>query len=327
MSFTAPCRNFIMLSITICTLSAQPAHSDASIADHASQFSKLATARSETLGIMGGDNGATGGTYKFYDDGTTMSVTKLGGRGTIGNARRIGGTSLSWVPMLGGTVGYIDGKNRFLDNPVLVNNTEHFSTTAAGAEAGAKFYLTREISITPMLGLIYSYSESRFSPGTALGAKLKQQYSGQLFDWDLQSLCMVPSADIQYEKPLAEDWKLTLSSRYAWFNTWHLASSSTYLRGSGNSYDWKNKADIDVRLPLKFFGFPLHTGGFVSLDILGRDFRDTVGSNAMYTFNGRVVLGDLRGRWNLNWIGLGLSYIKSDTFYGYSIGLDTRLQF
>jgi hypothetical protein len=47
----------------------------------------------------------------------------------------------------------------------------------------------------------------------------------------------------------------------------------------------------------------------------------------MYTFNGRLVIGDITGLWKLNWIGLGASYIKADTFSGFSWGIDARLVF
>lgn len=287
----------------------------------------MAFSRSETLAIMGGDESAFSGTYKFYDDDTTMTVSKLGGKGVVGKPHRIGDTELTWLPVLGGTIGYIQGENKFKDNPILVNNLEKFSTFAAGMEAGTKIFLTDYLSVGPTLGLIYSRSESEFVPGTPLGERIKNAYIGQLFNWDLETITLTPSIDILYEDVFFRNWKTTFSSRYSWFNTWDTASSSIYLAGNGSSYNWETRADFDVKLPLKLFDYPLHTGGFVSIDILGGDFRDTVATNTMYTFNGRLVLGELTGFWKLRWFGLGASYIEAKTFSGYSFGLDAKLQF
>ena len=317
-----------VLALGVAALFSLPAPSGAvDLAVYSDQFRKLATARSETLAIMGGDDGISGGTYRFYDDGTRMSITKLGGTGTLGGPNRLGNGDMTWQPLLGGSIGYISGDNSFNNNPVLTGNKEKFATFAVGLASGVKLNLTKELSLGPSLGLIYAHSDSTFEPGTALGVHLKQLYGGQLFDWNIDTLSLVPALDIQYEKPLSNDLKLALLSRFAWFNTWSIASSSNYLHGSGSSYDWENRVDLDLKLPLKLFGFPLHTGGFVALDVLGDDFRDTVGTNTMYTVNGRLVLGELTGLWKLNWLGLGVSYIAAKSFYGYSVGLDARLKF
>jgi hypothetical protein len=320
--------NQTTLAVTVAAFFCLPSLSAAAdLAVYSDQFRKLATARSETLAIMGGDDGICGGTYRFYDDGTRISITKLGGMGTIGEPKRVGNSDMTWAPLLGGTIGYISGENSFNNNPVLIGNKEKFATFAVGLNSGLKLNLTKELSIGPSLGLIYAHSDSSFKPGTALGTHLKQLYGGQLFDWNIDTFSLVPSLDIQYEKPLNNDLKLALLSRFAWFNTWSIASSSDYLHGSGSSYDWENRVDLDLKLPLKLFGFPLHTGGYVALDVLGDDFRDTVGTNTMYTVGGRLVLGELTGLWKLNWLGLGVSYITAKSFYGYSVGLDARLKF
>lgn len=326
MKLSLPCQTTLAVAVAAFLSLPAPAAA-ADLAVYSDQFRKLATARSETLAIMGGDDGISGGTYRFYDDGTRMSITKLGGKGILGEPKRLGDSDMTWSPLLGGTIGYISGENSFNNNPILANNREEFTTFAAGLESGVKLSLTRELNIGPSLGLIYAHSDSSFKPGTPLGSHLKQLYGGQLFDWNIDTLSLVPSLDIQYEKPLNNDLKLTLHSRFAWFNTWSVASSSSYLHGSGSSYDWENRVDLDLKLPLKLFGFPLHTGGFVALDVLGDDFRDTVGTNTMYTVNGRLVLGELTGLWKLNWLGLGVSYIAAKSFYGYSVGLDARLKF
>lgn len=315
-------------TLTVCSLATSAeAVEQAAVASYLSQFKNTATTRSETLAIMGGEDGASGGAYSFNDKNTDLSVNKAGGRGTIGAPNKLGDTGFTWLPLLGGAIGYIEADNKFKSNPLLFGNVEEFSSFAMGFEAGARINFTKELSVGPMIGVIYSHANSKFIPGNALGTRLKLEYSKQLVDWNMDTVTAVPSADIQYERIFDKDWRLTLSSRYSWFNTWDVASSSKLLNGGGNSSNWENKVDLDVRLPLKVFDFPLHTGGFVSVDLLGGDFRTAVNTNAMYTFNGRLVVGDLTGLWKVNWLGIGVSYIKASTFSGFSWGLDARLLF
>lgn len=329
MRFPSLCQIAIQLVLVVLSgsMTAASAVDPAAMASFIRDFSRLTVARSETLAIMGGDDGISGGSYKFYADDSTLSITKFGGKGAIGKPQQTGAAGITWQPLLGGTIGYISGTNEFRLTPMLTGNKETFFTVAAGGDAGVKVSLTEEVSIAPTVGLLYSYSGSSFSPRTPLASELKQQYAKQLFDWDAQTISFVPTIEATYEKTFAKDWKLSLSSRYAWFKTWEIATSSRYLDGDGNSSSWENKVDLDLRLPLKIFGFPLHTGGYVSVDLVGGDFREVIQTNAIYTFNSRFVLGDLDGLLKLDWLGLGLSYIKANTFYGYSVGLDARLKF
>jgi len=318
----------MLLSAVLC-FPVRPASAvdPAAMASLISDFSRLTVARSETLAIMGGDDGISGGSYIFYADDSTLGITKFGGKGVIGKPHKVGATGMAWQPLLGGNIGYISGTNEFKLTPMLAGNPEKFSTFAMGLDAGVKLSMTEEMSIAPTVGMLYSYSSSSFSPRTALASELKLLYSKQLFDWDLQTMSFAPAVEAKYEKIFAKDLKFTLSSRYAWFKTWGIASSSRYLDGDSTSSAWENKVDLDVRLPLKLFGFPLHTGGYLSVDLVGGDFREVIQTNAIYTCNGRIVLGDLDGLWKLDWLGVGLSYIKANTFYGYSVGLDARLKF
>ena len=313
----------VLFSLSSPVLAADPA----TVSAYLNQFKSNAGSRVETLSILGGEDGASGGLYSYENNKNELNVSKAGGRGTIGDPSRIGDTDMYWLPFLGGSIGYSEAQNRFNNTPILLNNTELYTSFAMGFEAGVRILLTKEISIGPMMGVIYSHANSKFTPGTELGLKLKQNFAKQLVDWNMDTISAVPSIDIQYEKIFDKDWRLTLSSRYDWFKTWDVASSSKYLSLSGNSSYWENKVDLDIRLPLKVLGFPLHTGGFVSAGILGGDIRDTINTNAMYTFNGRLVVGDLTGLWKVNWLGIGVSYIKSETFHGLSYGIDARLLF
>lgn len=320
----------ILAPVVLCSLVTPAAAVDpATVKTYLDQFKKTVGARVETLAIMGGEDGASGGLYEYDNNRLNMSITKGGGRGIIGNPDELDveNNGIGWLPLLGGSIGYIEAENKFTNIPLLANNNEHYYSFAMGFEAGARVYVTKELSFGPMLGVIYSHAHSSFKAGSPVGIALKQQYGQQLVDWSMDTLSFVPSIDIQYEKIFAKDWRMTLSSRYDWFKTWDVATSSRYLSLSGHSSYWENKADLDIRLPLKVFDHALHTGGFVSAGLIGGDFRDSIKTNAMYTFNGRLVVGDITNLWKLNWIGLGASYIKSNTFHGFSWGIDARLVF
>lgn len=299
----------------------------ATIAAYLEQFKHSVSARAETLAAIGGDDGATGGVYTFVNNNTDLNINKLSGRGTIGEPLKLLNTGLTWQPLFGGSIGYLTAENRFKSSPALVGNIEEYSSFSMGFETGMQINLTEELSIGPMIGLIYAHANSKFTPGNTLGADLKLNYAKQLVDWNMDSLTTVPSIYLQYEKIFAKDWRLTLSTRYEWFNTWDVGSSSRLLSVSGNTSCWETKADLDIRLPIKVFDFPLHTGGFFTVDMYGGNFRDSIGTNAMYTINGRLVVGDLTGLWKVNWLGIGVSYIKANTFHGFSWGLDARLLF
>lgn len=205
----------------------------------------------------------------------------------------------------GGNIGYSEARNSFNDIPLLYGNSEIYTSYALGVETGARIYFTKYFSVAPILGLIYSHTCSSFTAGTLTGIEMKRIYGGQLVDWSVDTLSLVPSLELQYQRVFADDWKLTLTTNYAWFRTNDFARSSMYQKVSGDSSYWENRADLDVRLPWKLFGFPLHAGYFVSLGILGNDLRDGLNSNALYVQNCRLGIGDLKGLWKLNRIGWG----------------------
>ncbi|MEN6621589.1 MAG: hypothetical protein ABFD50_08590 [Smithella sp.] len=284
-------------------------------------FNTVLRSKVETVAILDGEDGAVSGLYTFRNK-SSLNIVKFGGRNSLGNPKAIGETGLKWTPLLGAHLGYSESKNEFTDIPWLAGNTDTYTSYALGLEAGARIFLTDHVSVAPVLGIIYSQTNSSFSAGTPAGSEMKRIYGGQLVDWWVDTLSLVPSMELQYQRIFAENWKLTLTTNYAWFWTNDIARTSIYQKISGNSSYWDNRADLDIRLPWKLFGFPLHTGGFVSAAILGDDLREGLDSDAIYIFNGRFGVGDLKGLCKLGRIGMGASYIRANNFYGFSWGLD-----
>jgi len=299
-----------------------PVHAaDPAVQAQLDNFNRMVGTRVETIAILDGEDGISGGFFNFDANDSTLSITKFGGRSTIGEPKPISDTGLKWVPLLGGCIGYSTARNNFTDSPLLAGNEDKYTSYAAGFEFGARILLTDSFSIGLAFGLIYSQTTSSFHAATPAGIELQLNYGKHLVDWYVDTVSFAPSLDVQYRKKWMEHWMLTLTSRYTWFKTRDVATSSNYIRISGSSTYWENSADLDVRLPLKVFDFPLHTGLFASAGILGGDIREGLNSDVIYTLGSRLMAGDLKGRWMLDQIGVGISYVKSNTFSGLSWGL------
>lgn len=315
------------LSICLFTLAIVIAtNASISAADPAEQaqlnhFNTVLRSKVETVAILDGEDGAVSGLYTFRNK-SSLNIVKFGGRSALGDPKAIGETGLKWTPLLGAHIGYSESKNEFNDIQWLAGNNDTYTSYALGLDAGARIFLTDHISVAPVVGIIYAQTHSSFSAGTPAGFEIKRKYGGQLVDWSVDTLTFVPSMELQYQRIFAYNWKLTITSNYAWFWTNDIARTSIYQKISGNSSYWDNRAELDVRLPWKLFGFPLHTGGFVSAGILGDDLREGLDSDAIYIINGRFGVGDLKGLWKFGRIGMGVSYIKAKDFYGFSWGLD-----
>ena len=155
---------FITISPSI-SIAADPA----TVAAYLNQFRNSVSARTETMAAIGGDDGATGGLYKFVNNNTDLNVNKLSGRGTVGDPLKLLDTGLTWQPLFGGSLGYITAENRFKGTPALWGNLEEFSSFGMAFETGMQINLTDEWSLGPMVGLIYSHANSKFTPGNKIG--------------------------------------------------------------------------------------------------------------------------------------------------------------
>ena len=282
--------------------------------------------RIEAFTILGGDYGATGGIYTF--DGGNMgdlSVTKFGGGGAVMSPMPLGASSLKWAPVLLGNIGYSSVENDF-ESGYLEGNRSESSLLALQAGGGARFYFTDHFSISPLLGTIYGHSENDFIAGNAVGRKVKAEAGGTLVDWDLDTWSVVPSLDLRY------DWQwgrttLEFSSRFSYFHTESFQSSSPVLGIDGDSQTWENKLDLDVPLGVRLFDRELHTGGYFAHTQIMGDASGGLDCDAIETVNGRLVL-DVEGAvWPLRWIGVGCSYSWSESFTGWSTGLDLNFRF
>src|SRR5204863_576083 len=79
--------------------------------------------RAEVGVILGASDSASSGSYKVDSqtrgqEDLDFSLTKFGGGGEIGPARKLGSSDIMWNPVVMGTIGYISGENRITQGPL-----------------------------------------------------------------------------------------------------------------------------------------------------------------------------------------------------------------
>jgi len=292
----------------------------------AQRYSEFVGNRVEAATILGGDYGAAGGLYDFSGGrDTEVSITKLGGGGVITSPQDSGFGTMKWAPMLLGNIGYVTSDNEYTTGLLRGNRSESSFYSVQGG-AGARFYFGDHFSLSPEVSLIYGHTENEFIASNSNGRLFKSLAGGDFVDWELETLTLLPAVEARYEW----NWGRTVlrfSSRFGWFRTDTLESSTDFIEVEGESVTWENKLDVDVPLGVKLFGREMHTGGYLSRTEIGGDAADGLGTDYLHTLNGRLVLdmtGTIRG---LRWLGIGASYSQGEDVDGWSFGMDVRLKF
>ena len=290
------------------------------------QFQDVIGNRVEAVTIVGGDFGAAGGIYTFRG-GTlaTLTITKLGGGGSVTAAKPLGESGLKWAPLLLGNLGQISTTNEFTDG-YLQGNEMQYDVLAAQLGGGIRLYLTEHASAEASLSGIYGRVVNAFHPHNAVGDAVEGPASGTFVDWELDTWTIAPMVSGRYEWT----WGRALvgaQSRYTFFRTNTVASSSVVVDVAGTSQTWDNRLDLDVPLGAHVLGRRLHTGGFFSRTELIGGIADGLNEDHVYTLNGRLVLDYVGALWLVRWIGLGVSWLRGDHVDGWTGGLDIALEF
>jgi hypothetical protein len=279
----------------------------------------------ESLIILGGDYGVSGGAYAFRGNNRlNLSIEKAGGSGDIGDPKPLGDSGVKWNPYFGGNIGSASSKDNDIVAP-LDGNT--FDVTTVGGElgGGARFWFTDRFSMASGISAIYSRTRQTFNAITDTGKEyLPAMQQAGWVDWKLQSWTAIPSLDAKYI------WNAGRNVFY-WqsvFGYYHTESfnSSSVVDINGNSQTWKNTLDVDIPLGWMLFGHELHTGGHVDQTQLFGNFRDGMDTDHLYTVNGRLVLDLLSSVKFVYWLGLGASYTWSGNLSGWSVGISARLK-
>ncbi len=285
----------------------------------------LAANHIESLIILGGDYGVSGGAYAFRGNNhLNLTVDKAGGSGDIGDPRPLGDTGVKWNPYLGGNIGYLTSSDNQVPAP-LQGNTFDVITGGGELGGGARFWFTDQFSMASGVSGIYARTRESFNALTDAGKAYQpaMQEAGWV-DWKLDTWTVVPSLDAKYIWSLGRN-VLYWQSVFSYYHT-ESFNNTSIIDINGNSQTWKNTLDVDIPLGWMLFGHELHTGGHLDETQLFGNFREGLDTEHLYTVNGRLVLDLLNTVKFVYWLGLGASYTWSGNLSGWSVGISARLK-
>jgi hypothetical protein len=203
------------------------------------------------------------------------------------------------------------------------------SSIIVNLSGGARWHFTKGLSLGTLLGGTYGHVDNSFSANTPLGELVKSNpaTAGQVVDWDVYTWTFQPTADLRYQFAV-RNTLLELISNYTYFHTEQFSGSSEVVNVDGDSHYWQNKIDIDIPLTLFLWNSQLRTGGNFSRSDLFGEVKNALPDDSFYTLHGRLV-ADVLGNeywWKVKYIGLGGSYVWSDSLSGWSVGVDVTFK-
>jgi hypothetical protein len=311
---------FVLWLLALTPIHAQPIN----------DFKNTIGSRIEATTIIGGDYGVSGGAFTSVNNNSgnvDVNISKFGGQGDIYPIRPLGDLGIGWQPELQGSMGYLTAKKNYNSGTVLDGDQNENKTFAIQFGGGARFWFCDSFSIAPTLMGMYGHTENSYTANSAFGlANQAQAKQLGLIDWNVDTWTIRPALDVQYQYV----WHrtiFTLSSDPTYFYTESFNSSSPNVDVNGNSVSWENKLDVDMPLGVELFGHELRTGGYFSRTDLYDGLREGLNTDYLYQVQGRLVLDFLDQLWKVQYIGIGVTYMWSDDFNGWSIGADVAFRF
>ena len=317
----------LLLALVLCLIGAAcpaAAQPTPSLGDVKSQLDQVVGNRVEATAILGGQV-PQGGLFGWSFNDVAAGVVKYPWGLDLGVPRPLGVGELTWTPVLLGSVGFAYFTNRFRDGP-LEGNESTYTTYSLGLGGGPRIGLLPDLSVLPSVSLLYAYTENDFDAGTDLGQRVEQGVNGRLVNWHVHTLTFIPSLELRY-KPTFGPVTLTLASTYSYFTTIPVSRSTDAYSFTSDSQIWNNRVELDIVTPWSIAGWPLVAGGFLNRGELFDGLRQSLKSDHFYA-TGAHVSFDPKGRlWKLTRIGLAGSYFWSDSFSGWTLGLDWDVTF
>ncbi len=283
--------------------------------------------RVETLAVLGSQNGVSGGAFLFDadDSDSEIDVFRFTGRGDLSRPRPIGDSGIGWSLVFEGGIGAATIDNHYKTGD-LTGNESSTDTISASLAAGVRFTFREHFSVAPTFGIIYSHTENEFKARTDTGRALLAQFDGTLVNWDADVITLVPGVEGRYRQRFGP-MTVELTSLYRYFETQPIRRSTEALSFESHSQWWRNRLDVDFRLPLHAFGRQFRTGVHFARAELFDGLEQSLRTDHIYDTGARFVVDLLGVLWGVEWIGIGGSYFWSDHFSGWSAGVDIRLRF
>ena len=212
-------------------------------------------------GGPGQPDGVSGGAFVFdaVDADAEIDVFRLAGRGGLGSPRPIGDSGIGWNLVFEGGIGARHDRQSVQDRRQLDGNESSTDTISASLAAGVRFTFLEHFSVAPTFGIIYSHTENEFKARTDTGRALLAQFDGILVNWDADVITLVPSVEGRYRQRFGP-MTVELTSLYRYFETQPIRRSTEALSFESHSQWWRNRLDVDFRLPLYVFGRQFRTG-------------------------------------------------------------------
>ncbi len=313
----------VLLALILCLLGGSrgaAAQVSPSLMDIQEQLDQVVGNRVEATVILGGPEVPQGGLFTWSFNGVDAGVLKYPWIVELGDPRPVGGSGLTWTPVLLGSAGTAYFVNKFPDGP-LAGNESTYTTYSLGLGAGSRLGLLPDLSLLPSFSVLYAYTENDFDAGTEPGRAAEQAVDGRLVNWHTHTLTFIPALALRY-RPTFGRVTLGLVSTFTYFATVPVARSTEAYSFTSESQVWNNRIEIDVVTPWSVAGWPLLVGGsFERADLFG-GLRDSLKAGHFYAVGGYVALDPKDRLWKVKQIGLAGSYFWSDSFSGWTLGVD-----
>jgi hypothetical protein len=280
--------------------------------------------RVEATAVFGTQSIASRAGLGWTLDDATGYIYKIPWKTELQDPGPVGDQGLLWAPVFEGGIGYGGFANHF-DNNVLVGNESDFSTVALSLGGGPRIYFGDSgFSVLPAFDLLYAYTANDFEANTPLGQAVAA--NGQFVNWQVHTLSLVPSFDLQFKKTYGR-WIPKFTSDFAYYNTRPIYRSTDALSFRSASMLWANKFDLDYVTGWKVLDCPVHFGGDIARTDLFEGLQAALDTDHYYQTDGRITLDVLGRLWKVDTLGVTAGYFWCNAFTGFSVGLECSLKF
>jgi hypothetical protein len=280
--------------------------------------------RVEATAVFGTQSIASRAGLGWTLDDATGYIYKIPWKAELQDPGPLGDQGLLWAPVFEGGIGYGGFVNHF-DNSVLAGNESDFNTVALSLGGGPRIYFGDSgFSVLPAFDLLYAYTANDFEANTGSGQAVAA--NGQYVNWQVHTLSLVPSFDLQFKKTYGR-WIPKFTSDFAYYNTRPIYRTTDALSFRSASMLWANKFDLDYITGWKVLDCPVHFGGDVSRTDLFEGLQAALDTDHYYQTDGRVTLDVLGHLWKVDTLGLTAGYFWCNAFSGYSVGIECSVKF
>jgi hypothetical protein len=210
--------------------------------------------------------------------------------------------------------------------PDQITDVTRMNTYAIQFGGGARFWFGDHLSVAPTLMGMYANSKNSYTANNpfTVGNWIALQEAGYI-NWHANTWSVIPAADAQYVLTLGRTI-FRVNSAFTFYHTESFESSPT-IDINGDSETWKNKLDVDIPLGRELWGHELRTRGFFSRTEFYDGIQSGLNADHQYELHGRLVLDFLGELWKVQWIGIGASYLWSNSYNGVAFGADIAFRF